>query len=69
MKGKPKFKYNDEVIFQWITGEEKTGTIYIVDSHGTWDDPSDVSYDIMSEMDGKKCLFKHITEKWVKSAK
>lgn len=65
MKGKPKFKYGDTVVFDWINNERKVGTIYIIDEYGTWDDPSDVSYDIMSELDGKKCLFKHITEKLV----
>ena len=64
MRGKPKFKYEEKVKFKF--GEEiKVGTIYIIDEYGTFSDPSDVSYDIMSELDGKKCLFKHITEKLV----
>ena len=65
MKGQPKFKYGDKVTFTWGKDEEKEGTIYIIDKYGTWDDPSDVSYDIMSEDNGRKCLFKHITEKYV----
>lgn len=65
MKGKSKFKYEDKVRFKF--GDKiKEGTIYIIDEYGTWDDPSDVSYDIMSTTDdGRKCLFKHITEKLV----
>lgn len=64
MRGKPKFKHEEKVKFKF--GEEiKVGTIYIIDEYGTFSDPSDVSYDIMSELDGKKCLFKHITEKLV----
>lgn len=65
MKGKPKFKHGDTVIFTFVGDEQKVGTIYIVDKYGTWDDPSDVSYDIMGELDGQKTLFKHITEKLV----
>lgn len=64
MRGKPKFKYNEKVKFQ--LGEEiKEGTIYIIDEYGTFSDPSDVSYDIMSTYEGRDCLFKHITEKLV----
>ena len=64
MRGKPKFKYEEKVKFKF--GDEiKEGTIYIIDEYGTFSDPSDVSYDIMSTLDGRKCLFKHITEKLV----
>ena len=64
MRGKPKFKYEEKVHFKW--GDEiKEGTIYIIDEYGTFSDPSDVSYDIMSELDGRETLFKHITEKLV----
>ena len=62
MIGKPKYEVGDSVKFN-INGEEKVGTIYIVDKYGTFKDDSDVSYDIMSEYDGAKCLFKHISEK------
>ena len=65
MRGKPKFKYNEKVTFKFLD-KIKEGTIYIIDEYGTWDDPSDVSYDIMSTTDdGGKCLYKHITEKLV----
>ena len=64
MKGNPKFKYEEKVKFKF-NDEIKEGTIYIIDKYGTWDDPSDVSYDIISTYNGKECLFKHITEKLV----
>ena len=68
MKGKPKFNYGDKVQFT-LKGEGTfTGVVYIIDAYGTWDDPSDVSYDIMVNNYGPKkeeCLFKHITEKLV----
>ena len=64
MRGKPKFKYEEKVKFK-IGEETKEGTIYIIDEYGTFSDPSDVSYDIMSTYDGRKCLFKHVTEKLV----
>lgn len=65
MRGHPKFKYKEKVKFQ--CGDEiKEGTIYIIDEYGTFSDPSDVSYDIMSTMDdGRQCLYKHVTEKFV----
>lgn len=67
MKGQPKFNYGAKVTFQFLD-KVKEGTICIIDEYGTWDDPSDVSYDIMSTTDdGKKCLFKHINEKYVKA--
>ena len=70
MKGYPKYKINDRVSFI-LEGIKYEGTIYIVDKfgtfdkYGTWDNPLDVSYDIMGEYNGKPCLFKHITEKLV----
>ena len=65
MIGKPKFKHEDKVQFK-ISDELYVGNIYIIDEYGTWDDPSDVSYDIMvDDYNGAPCLFKHITEKLV----
>jgi len=65
MRGHPKFKYKEKVKFQWQE-DVKEGTVYIIDKYGTFDDPSDVSYDIMSIMDdGRECLYKHVTEKLV----
>ena len=62
MKGKPKYKYGQEVRFIWY-GEEKTGTIAIIDRYGTFFDDEDVSYDIISE----DCLYKHVKEVHIES--
>lgn len=64
MKGYPKFNKDDKVRFTLSDGTYE-GTIYIIDEYGTFEDPSDVSYDIMGEYNNKPCLFKHITEKLV----
>lgn len=62
MKGKPKYKVGTTVKF--IVGDElKTGEIFIVDKYGTFDNPTDVSYDIMVE--SENMLYKHIQEKYV----
>ena len=69
MKGKPKYKIGDNVSF--IFNDEKLyGTVFIVDAYGTFEDPTDVSYDIMVEDDNtdnayNKCPYKHINEKSV----
>ena len=69
MKGKPKYKIGDKVSF--IFNDEKlSGTVFIVDAYGTFEDPTDVSYDIMVDDDNidsayNKCLYKHINEKSV----
>jgi hypothetical protein len=63
MIGKPKFKYNDNVKFTYVNSEVKYGVIYIIDKYGTFEDDSDVSYDIFVENDN--CLYKHINEKYV----
>ena len=63
MLGKPKYNYGDTVSFV-IDNKVKTGTIYIVDKYGTFEDDSDVSYDIMVE--NENCLYKHIKETGVK---
>ena len=78
MLGKPKYNYKDVVSFN-ISENGKTytliGRIYIIDSHGTFMDNSDVSYDIMVEKGdypigiGYPCLFKHIREDKVTPAK
>jgi len=79
MKGQPKYKVGDKVIItnddvNSINYGDHIGEVYIVDPFGTWDDPSDVSYDIMIEDyrhpsapdKPSKCLCKHYTEKLVK---
>lgn len=73
MKGNPKYQIGDKVIVN-INGKEHIGEIYIIDSEGTWDNPDDVSYDVMvhdfmhSVYPNKPgdCLIKHCTEKIVK---
>jgi len=70
MIGKPKFKVGDPVQFMLDDEGLFHGKVYIVDAYGTFEDSSDVSYDIMVEEWGPKkeeCLFKHITEKIVSS--
>lgn len=48
MRGKPKYKVGTKVKF--IFGDElKTGEIFVVDKYGTFDNPTDVGYDIMVE--------------------
>lgn len=69
MKGKPKYKIGDNVSFRF-NNEKLSGTVFIVDAYGTFEDPTDVNYDIMVEDDNSdnihnKCLYKHINEKLV----
>ena len=80
MKGKPKYKIGDKVIislsgfFNTLNNGEHVGEVYIVDPYGTFDDPSDVSYDVMIHEyrhpscpdEISDCLCKHITEKDIK---
>lgn len=73
MIGKPKYNCKDMVKFK-LEDKEYIGEVWIIDKYGTWDDPSDVSYDILVEDAFKEgdehykpdkdnsCLFKHITE-------
>lgn len=65
MRGFPKYKLGDKVHFE-ITTADKTysedGEIVVVDKWGTFEDNSDVSYDIELE-DGT--WWKHIKEKHV----
>ena len=68
MKGNPKYKIGDSVQFMLENEGMFHGKVYIIDPYGTFEDPSDVSYDIMVEDWGPKkeeCLFKHIPEKIV----
>lgn len=61
MRGKPKYKVGDRVRFEF-NGELVEGTIWVVDAYGTWEDPSEPSYDVMSDQD---CLYKHIREDYI----
>ena len=62
MRGKPKFKLGDIVSFN-LGNETKKGEIWVVDAYGTFQDPSDVSYDVM--VAEENCLYKHLTESLV----
>lgn len=69
MIGKPKFKYGDKVKFV-LEDKEYIGEVWIIDKFGTFEDNSDVSYDIMVENydgNGNGCLFKHISEREVEA--
>ena len=64
MLGKPKYKENDLVEFQWLKDKpNKVGIVYIVDKWGTLSDNSDVSYDILVKEENM--LYKHISERYV----
>lgn len=70
MIGKPKYNYNQKVVFTILeNGKKKTkvGTVDIIDYYGTFFDKSDVSYDIMVKENGEYCLYKHIREDKVQS--
>lgn len=56
-----KYTYGDEVSFK-LEGTTYKGTVYIIDEHGTFECPNEVSYDILSTYDGNETLFKHIPE-------
>lgn len=59
MVGNPKYKIGDNVSFT-LEKEIKQGEIYIVDKYGTFEDDSDVSYDIFVKSDN--VLYKHVKE-------
>lgn len=70
MLGKPKFKLGDQVQFMLNDEGLIHGKVYIIDAYGTFEDDSDVSYDVIVENYGPKkeeCLFKHINEKIISS--
>ncbi len=52
-----KFKVGDEVSFE-ISGELYKGTVAIVDSFGTFENPGEPSYDILCS----EALIKHVPE-------
>ena len=60
MIGKPKYKVGDFVSFV-LEDKVINGSVYIVDKFGTFEDDSDVGYDIMTE----DCLYKHINERLI----
>ena len=62
MLGKPKYNYGDVVKFK-LGDDIKEGIIAIIDKYGTFEDNSDVSYDIMNKKEN--ILYKHFGEKFV----
>ena len=68
MLGKPKYKRGDLVEFELLVDGRIVslfGEIFIVDAFGTFEQRSEVSYDIMvekSHFTGGPCLYKHIEE-------
>ena len=64
MIGQPKFKYGDNVKFNF-NNDIIEGIVYIVDKYGTFEDDSDVSYDIYVKENN--ILYKHVNEKLVNS--
>lgn len=73
MLGKPKYALGEEVAFSLINrnGVDCTyiGTVAIIDLYGTFEDDTDVCYDILVDNDesGEQggILFKHVNEKSV----
>lgn len=53
-----KFQHNEEITFT-LQGKKYRGSIFIIDEHGTFERPGEVSYDILGE---SGILFKHIPE-------
>lgn len=65
MKGFSKFKIGDKVHFEFTIEDKKyseDGEVVVVDKYGTFEDDSDVSYDIRLK-DGS--WWKHISEKYI----
>jgi hypothetical protein len=58
---KPKYKIGDKVTFV-LENEKFSGEVYIVDANGTWDNPNEVSYDVLVDDENGSCLYKHIGE-------
>lgn len=55
-----KYTYNDIVTFK-LEDKEFTGSVYIVDPNGTFENPGKPSYDIMVD----DVLWKHIPESMI----
>ena len=73
MRGNPKYKRGQMVRFTFWSARyphpvTQVGRVDIIDAFGTFDDPSDVSYDILVENEEENCLYKHITEALVQAA-
>lgn len=60
MIGYPKYKVGDKVSFI-VNKEVLHGDIYVVDRYGTFEDDTDVCYDIYVK--DENTIYKHINEK------
>lgn len=66
MLGNPKFKQGEKVVFN-LEGRDIEGTVAIIDAYGTWEDNTDVSYDILVKAEPYDFLYKHISEHGIKA--
>lgn len=62
MIGKPKYRHNQNVVFT-VAGKTLSGKVKIIDKYGTFEQNSEVSYDIYVE--DEDSLYKHIPESLV----
>ena len=63
MLGNPKYTYGDVVKFTANDKKIREGIIAIIDTWGTFEDNSDVSYDIMNKEE--RILYKHFREDYI----
>lgn len=56
------YKIGDAVTFEYY-GKTKSGNVFIVDAHGTFERPGVISYDILSEEEDT--LYKHVPQTWI----
>ncbi len=72
MIGKPKYKIGQIVSFevdmrnrstQEVVTETKEGLIVVVDTYGTFEDNTDVSYDVF--VSDENCIYKHVREDFI----
>lgn len=67
MLGNPKYNIGDEVTFSIMNRKgvecDFTGNIVIIDRYGTFENNTDVSYDILvKNVDNNCILYKHVIE-------
>ena len=65
MFGQPKYKIGDALCFSLPDGKIVEGTVVVVDRFGTFEDSSDVSYDVWVE--SENMLYKHVLEQYIKN--
>ena len=57
-----KYDYNDTVSFK-LDDQVKTGTVFVVDRYGTFEQSEEPSYDVLVE--SENILYKHIRQSWI----